>query len=112
MGTNRFYDDSPGVPLQESIRALQERTAILERHVQALQAVNAAGAARLSRNDQALEEDVKAARGIAPGKGDTASLIEMRTFIQNILNPDVYGCDVSREVRIAARRVLGIETKE
>jgi len=39
-------------------------------------------------------------------------LIEMRKFVQDILDPDMYGYAVSREVRNAARRVLGVDAKE
>lgn len=50
--------------------------------------------------------------GISPGKGDTASLIEMTKFIRDLLDPDMFGYAVSREVRNAARKVLGMEPKE
>jgi hypothetical protein len=83
---------------------LHRRIQALEAQVGALQEFNAT-----VKRSKALTAAVS---GIAPGKGDVASLLEMRQFIMDTLNPDMYGHAVSREVRNAARRVLGIDVKE
>lgn len=115
-----------------SIEALWKRTAELEKQVAALKEFNEknarpspygiVGTAMPSSQeyigdktpaDRALEADLQAARGVKPAyKSDVQRIMELKGFIMDILSPEMYGHAVTREVRNAARRVLGIDSQE
>ena len=99
-----------------AILELRRRTAELEKQVAALKGFNR----RFepvnpvpTPTDIALEADLQAARGVKPAyKSDVQRIMELKGFIMDILSPEMYGHAVTREVRNAARRVLGIDSQE
>lgn len=101
-----------------AILELRRRTAELEKQVTALKQFNEAARGEAlpptkTSADRALEADLRAARGVKPAyKSDVQRIMELKGFIMDILSPEMYGHAVTREVRNAARRVLGIDSQE
>ena len=113
---NPLRNDSAWIKMMNSILELLTRTAELEKQVAALKEFNR----RFepvnpvpTPADIALEADLQAARGVKPAyKSDVQRIMELKGFIMDILSPEMYGHAVTREVRNAARRVLGIDSQE
>ena len=62
-------------------------------------------------DDRVFLETLQATRGVKPFanyEGDVGTIVRMRAFIHDLLDADVFGCEVSRGVRDAAKKVLGM----